>query len=176
MASSGAGTVGEISRGRGNRPACTTIHEDRRVLTNWNLELIKDVAGSKPQTGCDSTDWDGFGNPIINWVLVEPICCAMLPVSWVVDTVVVNPINGFQKAELQTYNRRFGHDDEMGTSESGIKNFQFAPGVPPEPVPCLIGMPEFLGRWLWNSTFWTAPVNKDSWNAYWNEHHEQSSQ
>jgi hypothetical protein len=157
-------------------PACTTVHEDRRTVTTWNLELIKDTGREKPKAACDKDDWDGVANPLINWVLVEPFAVAMLPVSWAADTFVVNPINGWQKAEIQTYNRRFAHDDEMGTSESGVKNFQLAPAIPPAPVASAIAIPEFLGHWIWNSVYWTDPVNKDSWNKYWNEHHEQSSQ
>lgn len=157
-------------------PACTTFHEDRRTLTNWNLELIRDAASAKPKTPCDKDDWDGLGNPVINWLLVEPVAIAMLPVSWLGDTLIVNPINGWEKAELQVYNRRFGHDDEMGASESALRNAQLAPGVTPWIVGDALAVPEFLGHWLWNSTYWTDPVNKESWNQYWNEHHEQSSQ
>ena len=157
-------------------PACTTVHQDRRALTNWNLELIRDVGRTTPRQACDANDWDGFGNPLINWILVEPIALAMLPVSWAIDTAIVNPINGFEKAELQSYNRRFGADAEMGTSESGLQNAQIAPAAAPWVVGDVLAAPEFVGHWLWNSLYWTAPVNKDSWNQYWNEHHEQSSQ
>lgn len=156
-------------------PACTTLHDDRRTLTDWNLELIRDTAHPGPTAPCDREDWDRVGNPLINWILVEPFAAVMLPVSWVVDTVVLNPIDGWQKAEIQTYNRRFGRDDERGTAESAIKNHQLAPMLPPPIIASAMAMPEFLGHWLWNSIYPTDPVNKDSWNAYWNEHHEQSS-
>ena len=157
-------------------PACTTFHEDRRTLTNWNLDLIRDTARAKPKQACDANDWDGFGNPLINWVLVEPFAVAMLPISWVIDTAIVNPINGFEKAELQVYNRRFGTDDQMGASETSLRSAQVLPGLMPPIVGDLIAVPEFAGHWLWNSLYWTDPVNKDSWNRYWNDHHEQSSQ
>lgn len=157
-------------------PACTTFHEDRRTLTNWNLELIRGNAREKPKAACDRNDWDGTANPLITWVLVEPLAVAMLPVSWLGDTLVLNPINGWQKAELQTYNRRFGDDANRGVGEAADKNYQLAPGVVPAPVSDALALPEFAGHWLWNSVYWTAPVNKDSWNKYWNEHHEQSSQ
>jgi hypothetical protein len=156
--------------------ACTTVHQDRRVLTDWNLDLIKDTGRERPKAACDYKDWDGVSNPIIKWVLVEPFACAMLPISWLGDTLVLNPINGFQKAELQVYNRRFGEDEERGVGEAADQNYQLAPLAPPPMVSDAFAVPEFLGHWIWNSTYWTAPVNKDSWNKYWNEHHEASSQ
>ena len=157
-------------------PACTTIHEDRRVLTEWNLDLIRDTAHERPKQACDAHDWDGISNPIIKWVLVEPFAVVMLPISWLGDTLILNPINGFEKAELQSYNRRFGDDQDRGAAESANKNFQLAPGLPPPPIAQLLAIPEFLGHWIWNSTYWTDPVNKESWNRYWNEHHEESTQ
>ncbi len=156
-------------------PACTTFHEDRRVLTEWNLDLIRDTAHPRPKKPCDARDFDGAANPIINYVFVEPIACLMLPVSWLGDTLIVNPINGFEKAELQTYNRRFSHDDEMGVSESGERNAQWVPGMTPWVVGDLLAAPEFLAHWIWNSTYPTAPVDKESWNMYWNEHHERTA-
>ncbi len=157
-------------------PACTTFHEDRRTLTDWNLNWIRETAGVKPKAPCDARDWDGAANPVINWVLVEPIACVMLPISWLGDTLIVNPINGWEKAELQVYNRRFGGDDSRGVSESGDRNAQWAPGVTPWIVGDVLAVPEFLGHWIWNSTYPTDPVNKESWNKYWNEHNEKSTQ
>ena len=40
------------------------------------------------------------------------------------DTLILNPINGWEKAELQVYNRRFGTDDSRGVSESAARNAQ----------------------------------------------------
>src|SRR5436853_118022 len=122
-------------------PACTTFHEDRRTLTDWNLDLIRQTGRVKPKAPCDPRDWDGFGNPLINWVLVEPVACVMLPISWLGDTLIVNPINGWQKAELQVYNRRFGADDTRGVSEAGVRNEQLAPGVAPWIVGDLLAAP-----------------------------------
>lgn len=152
-------------------PACTTIHEDRRALTNWNLDFIVDTA----KAPTDGDGLDKVANPVINWVFVEPIACVLLPISWLGDTLIVNPINGFEKAEIQTYNRRFGKDDEMGVSESALRNAQYAPGLTPPIVGNILYLPEFAMHWLWNSTYWTDPVDVDSWNQYWNEHHEQFS-
>jgi hypothetical protein len=157
-------------------PACTTVHPDRRTLTEWNLDLLRNTTRVRPSAPCDRADWDAAGNPLINWILVAPIEAVMLPGSWLVDTLVVNPINGWEKAELQSYNRRFGRDDELGVSESGLQNAQLAPGVAPWIVGDVLAAPEFLGHWLWNSIYWTDPVNKESWNQYWNDHHERSTQ
>ena len=155
-------------------PACTTIHEDRRALTRWNWEFIKDTAVAHREGG-GSSGLDKIANPVINWVFVEPVAIVLLPISWLGDTLIVNPIEGFAKAEVQTYNRRFGHDDEIGVSESGVQNAQYAPGITPPIVGNILYLPEFAMHWLWNSTYWTAPVDKDSWNQYWNDHHEQFS-
>jgi len=159
-------------------PACTTIHEDRRTLTRWNWELITDTArgAGTPSTGCGVGDADGVANPLINWILVEPFACIMLPGSWLVDTLIINPIDGWKKAELQVYNRRFGTDDFRGGRESALQSWQVAPAVTPWIVGNIIALPEFFGHWIWNSTYWTDPVNNDSWNKYWSEHNEQSTQ
>jgi hypothetical protein len=157
-------------------PACTVFHPERRQLTEWNLDLIKRTVASTPVGPSDKNDLDAAANPVIDYVLVLPFQAIMLPFSVLGDMLVVNPINGFEKAELQTYNRRFGRDDEFGTSQAGLNNEQLAPGLLPPILTDLIAVPEFLGHWLWNSTYWTDPVNKDSWNRYWNDHHEQSTQ
>jgi hypothetical protein len=157
-------------------PACTTIHEDRRTLTSWNWDLITETARGGPNASGGINGLDGVVNPLINWVLVEPFACLMLPGSWLLDTLVVNPIDGYKKAELQVYNRRFGTDDFRGGVESGIRNAQVAPGITPWIVGDIIALPEFLGHWIWNSTYWTDPVNTESWNMFWNEHNEQSTQ
>ncbi len=158
-------------------PACTTIHEDRRALTSWSWDYVVETARGTPKSPCDAGDLDGVVNPVINWVLVEPFAVLiMLPCSWVVDTVIVNPIDGWKKAELQVYNRRFGADDQRGSTESGVRNLQYAPAVLPWFVGDIIALPEFLGHWIWNSTYWTDPVNTESWNKYWSEHNEQSTQ
>ena len=155
--------------------ACTTIHQDRRTLTNWNLDMIRETVHTRPKAACNASDWDGLTNPLINFIPAT-FGCLMLPVSIVTDTLIVNPINGWEKAELQVYNRRFGHEETEGTSESGIRNAQVVPGVLPWIVGDALAVPEFAAHWLWNSTYPTDPVNKESWNTYWNEHHERSTQ
>ena len=158
-------------------PACTAFHPDRRTATNWSLELIRDTGRTAPKQPCDRHDWDGMVNPIINYGLLEPVeCFVIFPGSVLLDTLVLNPINGWQKAELQVYNRRFGGDDSRGASESGLREGQVAPGVAPWAAGDLVAAPEFVAHWLWNSLYWTDPVNKESWNSYWNQHHEASSQ
>jgi len=157
-------------------PACTVFHEDRRQLITWNWENLKTTVSVSPGTGNDKNAADNVVNPLINWVLVAPFQCIMLPFSFLGDALVINPINGWEKAEIQTYNRRFGRDDQFGTSQSAVNNYQYMPGILPPILTELIAVPEFLGHWIWNSTFWTDPVDKDSWNRYWNDHHEQSTQ
>jgi len=155
-------------------PACTTFHKDRRSLTQWNLELIKDTAKPSPAKSPESWHADGVAHPVINYVFVEPIAAVMLPVSWLGDTLIVNPVNGFKKAQLQHHERRFGCDDQRGVVESQVKDYgTVVPWVPPWPVSDVLAAPEFLARWAWNSTYPTDPVNQDSYNAYWDEHNEQ---
>ena len=146
-------------------PACTSFHPDRRTMCEWNWKLLKDTTSAQPTAPCDAQDVDRLGNPMINWVIAIPEFF-FLPVSWGVDTFILNPIDGFKKAELQTYNRHYGADDQRGTSESQTREIIDAPMWPFE----------FTAHWLWNSVYWTDPVNKDSWNKYWNDHNEHSTQ
>ena len=153
-------------------PACTAFHPERRTVTEWNWKLMRDTTGGKDWLGgpnakapCDLQDVDGVGNPIINWIIAIPEL-ALLPVSVAVDTVILNPIDGFKKAELQTYNRHYGADDTRGTAESQTREIIDAPMWPFE----------FVAHWAWNSIYWTDPVNKDDWNKYWNDHNERSTQ
>jgi hypothetical protein len=156
-------------------PACTTLHKDRRTLTHWNWELVKDGFGRRQNPDDLAEAADNVGNRVLGWVTIEPIAIVMMPVSWLGDTLIANPIDGFKKAEIQTYQRRFGKDDERGVVESAEKSYQYAPLLPPAPVSSLLAVPEFLGHWVWNSTYPTDPVNTQSWNDYWNEHHEQTA-
>ena len=157
-------------------PGCTTIHPERRTLTNWNLELIKEAASPGPQPVDSIYDFDGVANPIANWLLVEPLAVVMFPASWVTGTLILNPINGWQKAELQVHERRFGRDDERGAAESALKSgYAMAPWAPPAPVGDALAFPEFVGHWLWNSIYPTGPVSKAGYNLYWDEHNEDTA-
>jgi len=150
-------------------PACTTFHPDRRTATEWNWTLVKDTVKSKPKAPCDAQDADGLVNPVINWVIAIPEVL-MLPGSWAVDTFILNPIDGFKKAQLQTYNRRYGDEDERGGAEAGLRNgWTTYPSMAEE-------VPEVALHWIWNSIYWTDPVNKDQWNQFWNDHNERSTQ
>jgi len=157
-------------------PACTVFHPERRQLITWNWENLTNTVSVSPGEGKDKDAADNVVNPLINWILVAPFQAIMLPFSFLGDALIVNPINGWEKAEIQTYNRRFSRDDEFGTSQSAVNNYQYMPGLLPPILTDLIAVPEFLGHWIWNSTYWTPPVDKDSWNRYWNDHHEQSTQ
>jgi hypothetical protein len=157
-------------------PACTVFHPERRQLLSYNWDALSRTVSGKPESPKDKNDWDRTATPVINWVFVAPFQALMLPFSFLGDALVVNPINGFEKAEIQTYNRRFSNDDIFGSTHSGVANYQLAPLLLPPLLTDLIAVPEFLARWIWNSTYWTDPVDQDSWNRYWNDHHESSTQ
>ena len=156
-------------------PACTAIHPERRTLTQWNWELVVDHNAKVPGPK-DANDLGSTMTPIIDWVLVQPIQVAFLPVSWVGDTFILNPIDGWKKAELDTHRDREGRYSGLETSEAGLKNYQYAPLLPPPIVSDLLDAPRFLARWLWNSTYWGAdPVDDEAWETYWQRHFEQSA-
>ena len=157
-------------------PACTTIHPERRTLTDWNWDLVVDHnhSISSPDDEGDLTDtaW-----PLIDWVVVQPIQVAMLPVSWAGDTFILNPIDAWKSAELANHHDREVRYDVDDTSESSVKNYQYAPAVPPHIVSDVLDLPRFVLRWLWNSTYFNAePHDQEAWNAYWNAHNEKTAQ
>ena len=156
-------------------PACTAIHPERRTLTDWNWELVTDH-NHKVEAPKDANSWTDTGYPIIDWVLVQPIQVLMLPLSWAGDTFILNPINAWKKAELDTHRDREGRYMDAPTSEAGLKNYQYAPMLPPPIVSDLLDAPRFLARWLWNSTYWGAdPVDTESYDEYWNAHYEKTA-
>lgn len=156
-------------------PACTAIHPERRTLTNWNWQLVTDH-NEKVDAPKNANGWTDTAYPIFDWVLVQPIQICMLPISWAGDTFILNPINAWKKAELQNHNDREGRYVGLGTSEDGVKNYQYAPLVPPPIVSDALDVPRFLARFLWNATYWGAdPVNDEQYEEYWQHHHETSS-
>lgn len=174
-------------------PACTTLHPDRRQMTEWNWSLVRqkpDPCGTMPKpdpylemdakgpTKCGG-NLDAGGNTLIDWVLVKPVAIVMLPVSWLTDTLLLNPINGYKKAELQNYERRFC-EAEMHPEWSDARAAHNAYGVVPVLTPWIVSdalaAPEFAARWLWNSTAPTSPVNDANYEAYWREHNESTGE
>jgi len=156
-------------------PACTAIHPERRTLTDWNWEMVVDH-NHKVDAPKDSNSWTDSAYPVFDWVLVQPIQVALLPVSWVGDTFILNPIDAWKKAALDNHNDREGRYLGLSTSESGVKNYQYAPMIPPPFVSDALDYPRFLARFLWNATYWAAdPVDQSAYESYWQRHHEMSS-
>ena len=156
-------------------PACTAIHPQRRTLTDWNWELVVDHNHEVPSPDNEG-DLTRTATPIIDWVLVQPFQVALLPISWAADTFILNPINGWKKAELDNHMDREGRYAGLETSEQGLKNYQYGPWLPPPIISDLLDAPRFLARWLWNSTYWNAdPVNDEAWEDYWQRHYEVSA-
>jgi len=171
-------------------PACTTMHKDRRTMTDWNMGLLRekvDPCGTsaahgknKAQSGdCKAGanfNAEGTGPKLIEYVTVKPIALAMLPVSWLTDTVILNPINAFKRAELETHDRKYcapEHHPEWSDAQADEHAYGVVPPVTPWPVGYVLTAPEFAGRWVWNSLFPTAPVNDAKYEAYWHEHNEE---
>jgi hypothetical protein len=156
-------------------PACTTIHPERRTLTTWNWELLVDH-NHKLDAPKDENDLSRPGTALIDWVTVQPVAAVMMPVSWSIDTFFLNPIDGWKSATLSTYNDREVRYDLPDSQESAVKQYQYAPMLPPPIVSDLLDAPRFLLRWLWNSTYFNAPPHdQQAWNDYWNENNEQSA-
>jgi hypothetical protein len=156
--------------------ACTTLHEDRRTLTEWNWKVVTDHA--QPITAPEGMkDWDGTIHPIIDWITVEPVAFALLPVSWLGDTLILNPIDGWKKAELAQHKSFESRYSEGSTAQTANQNFQtLPPAMPPWIVADALTWPHFALNWVWNSTYPTDPHCETSWNKYWQQHNEVSSQ
>ena len=148
--------------------ACTTLHPDRRTLTRWNMDLIRENVRSDSGKGVDRA-----ASTVMGWIFVEPIAIVLLPVSWLGDTLVVNPIDGWKKAEMQTYERRFGKDYKKSNAQAALDGYALAPWFPPYPIGDILAIPEFAGHWIWNSVYPTAPTCPVEWSEYWNDHHEE---
>ena len=164
-------------------PACSTFNPQRRTLTDWTVSRAREPAdpcGNMPTSAQPKSDCGGnpekAASTFIDSVLVKPITFAMIPIAWVGDTFILNPINGWKKAELQTYERRFCRaeaepkwSDAHAASEAG--------GAIPIAVPWVVSdalaLPEFAGRFVWNTVSNTDPVKQDAYNEYWNEHNEK---
>ncbi len=152
-------------------PACTTIHPDRRTLTEWNWELLTD-GNQKVEAPKDVDSWSDTAYPVFDWLVVQPIALVMLPVSWAIDTVIVNPVNAFKKTQLDTHMDREGRYADLGTAEAAAKNYKPTPITPPWIVSDLLDLPRFAARWVWNSTYWSDPVDVDGYEEYWQTHYE----
>ncbi len=169
-------------------PACTTANPQRRTLTDWSLGNLREPAdpcGSMPSTKVSSKaskDNCGGGNPdkaasgFIDAVFVKPVAFAMLPVAWVGDTLILNPINGWKKAEIQSYERRFCEAEKHQNWSDAHAAAEAGAGIPiavPWIVTDLLAAPEFAARFVWNSVSATDPVCQDCYNAYWAKHNEK---
>lgn len=175
-------------------PACTTFNPQRRTLTDWSVAQLKEPAdpcgtmsydpepkaGEKDACGGKTIFHGMTGRKVVNWVFVKPIELVMVPVSWLGDTLILNPIDGWKKAELDTYERRFCKAEAAGDEWSDAHAAHHAYGVIPVATPWvvsdLLAAPEFAARWIWNSVSPADPVNTDAYNAYWREHNETTGQ
>lgn len=173
----------------GALPSCTTFNPDRRQLTEWNLGLIKEhrdpcgtmsaePAPTEKNSKCGALD-NMNGSRVIDWVFVKPIAFVMLPISWLGDTLLLNPIDGYKKAELDTHERRFCQTEahpEWSDAHAAHHAYGVIPVATPWVVSEALALPEFAARWVWNSVTPTAPVNQDDYNAYWRMHNETTGQ
>jgi hypothetical protein len=169
-------------------PACTTFNPKRRTMTNWNLSMLReppDPCGTmSPETEMYTTkdcrsSADRAGRGIVDAVFVKPIAFLMMPISWVTDTLVLNPIDGYKKAELDSHERRFCHTGaEEGWSNAHAAHHAY--GVVPVATPWVVSdalaAPEFVARWFWNSVTPTDPVDKAAYEEYWRQHNEHTGE
>lgn len=164
-------------------PACTTANPQRRMLTDWSLANIKepvDPCGSMPSSketkdNCGG-DQEKAAARFIDTVFVKPISFAMLPVAWAGDTLILNPINGWKKAEIQCQERRFceaGKHADWSDAHAAAESGAGIPIATPWIVTDILALPEFAARFVWNSVSSTDPVCQDCYNSYWNQHNEK---
>ena len=166
-------------------PACTTFNPQRRTMTDWSLSMVKEPANpcgtmspySGPKADKCGTQPDRAGRTFIDAVFVKPIAFVMLPISWATDTLILNPIDGYKKAELDSHERRFcmaeAHEN-WSDAHAAHHAYGVVPVATPWVVSDLLAAPEFAARWVWNSVTPVDPVNKDSYDEYWREHNEQT--
>ncbi|MCG3134490.1 MAG: hypothetical protein HMLKMBBP_01797 [Planctomycetes bacterium] len=165
-------------------PACTTMNPERRTMTDWSIALIRrapDPCGNMPghdakREGCGNME--GGASRFVDAVFVKPIAFATLPVTWALDTALLNPIDGWKKAQLQCHERLTCVNEQQGDAMSNAHADFNAGGVIPVATPWLgtvLYAPEFAARWVWNSVYPTDPVNQDDYNAYWQQHNEKSA-
>ena len=157
-------------------PSCTVFHPQRRKVTDWNIELFKEHAISvcRAPEGCD--EWNPFARTIIDWLTVQPFAIAMMPISVLTDTLILNPIDAWKCAEMSTHHDRHGRHPEHSDEQAAHYDMQsLPPYVPPNPTSDVLALPRFIGRWLWGSTSSCVdPCSEEKWAEYWNEHKEQT--
>lgn len=165
-------------------PACTTFNPHRRTMTDWNMSMLRenhDPCGTlhpdtQPPHGWKG--WDNVGKKGVNWVLVKPIQGVMLPISWLTDTLILNPIDGYKKAEYDTHEHKTCKADMTCVSNAQADHHSYGviPAATPWPVSWALTAPEFLGRWIWNSTTPTDPVCPCAYEEYWRAHNESTGE
>ena len=150
-------------------PACTVFHSDRRTMTEWNFDLIEEHAG------LSDDDTSGTATSVIDFLTVEPVALAMLPVSILADTLILNPIDAWKCAEMSTHYDRDERHPEHSNEQAAHYDYQVLPPyAPPAQAAGVLAWPRLLGRWLWYSAApVSVPCSDDQWHEYWNSHKEK---
>jgi hypothetical protein len=127
-------------------PGCilTPLHPERRQVTRWDWELVRMDDGIKD-------------------VPVMVFGAVLLPVAWVVDSFIVNPIDSYKGAMLDTHDIAWDDVDE-GKSQAYVKSHGRTFGA------LILGPFDFM--WRANSPVMAGPHNPDAWKFYWNTHVE----
>lgn len=172
-------------------PACTTFHSQRRTLTDWSLSQIRekrdpcgsmsaDTQAAAGKIPCNAGNADGAARSFIDAAFVKPVAFALLPVSWLGDTLILNPINAYKKAELDSHERRYCAPEAAGDNWSDAHAAHHAYGAVPVLTPWVVSdalaAPEFAARWIWSSVYPTDPVNQAAYEQYWREHNETTGE
>ncbi len=158
-------------------PSCTVFHPQRRQMTDWNFDIIKEhaVAICRAPENCE--EWNPLAETVVDWVTVQPLAIAMLPLSILCDTLILNPIDAWKCAEMKVHHKRHDRHAEHSNAQAAHYDFQAKPPfVPPNaPSSDLLALPRFLGHWLWGATSCCSePCPEGDWNEYWNEHKEET--
>jgi hypothetical protein len=132
--------------GAASLPGCllTPLHPERRQVTRWDWELVRMDDGIKD-------------------VPVAVFGVVLLPVAWVVDAVIVNPIDAHKGAVLDVHGVAWDDMNE-GESPAYVKSHGRSFGS------LLLQPLDFA--WRANSPVMAGPHCPEQWKAYWNKHVE----
>lgn len=170
-------------------PACTTFNPHRRQLTDWSVAMLREKpdpcgtfpAESHPCKGknCVCNRADRMGRKVVDVVCVKPIVAVvMIPAAWLTDTLILNPIEGWKKAEVETHERKTCKAEHAGDKWSDVHadqhSYGVVPTVTPWPIGYLLSAPEFVARFAWNALTPTDPICPGTYGEYWREHNEST--
>jgi hypothetical protein len=129
-------------------PGCifSPIHPDRRQVSKWNFEHFSGINDVRDVPGTI------FG-------------AVMIPVAWVVDAVIVNPIDSYKGAFVDTHKHAWD-DEAEGEQQAFVKSYPRSLGAF-----WLLGPIDFIVR----ANAPVGPHDPAEWKEMWNKHVEVTS-